>query len=203
MNECFLILIEIVELICKTAGSYSTIVAIEYHFDEIISKLADFLRFIREMTQNYSRNGHKTNRNNSISIIFLLCQLLIFKENGNGIEEENASKSPVHNESTIDLDISQKIRRFSLKDAHKILDDLDNDTISNATLDRDTASESTIGNYVTAMDTINDSICRKELEIALLDFPLKHFYPQVNKLIAHSLKVRIHHLIFLFSIYLF
>ncbi|XP_055306610.1 protein rotatin homolog, partial [Sitodiplosis mosellana] len=189
VNECFLILIEIVELVCKTAGSYSPEVAVEYHFDEIISKLADFLRFIREMTSNYGRNGHKTNRNNSISIIFLLCQLLIFKESRNSIEEEKIPMSPVHNESTLDLDISQRIRRFSLKDARKMLDDFDHDTVSNATLDNHTASESTItGNYITAMDNIDDAMCRRELEIALLDFPLKHFYPQVNELIVHALK---------------
>lgn len=182
-------MIEIVELVCTTAGSYSSEVAVEYHFDEIILKLADFLRFIREMTLNYSRNGHKTNRNNSISIIYLLCQLLMFKESRNCSEEEKIQKSPVHNDSTIDLDISQRIRRFSLKDVRRIFDDLDHETISNATLDNNTASESTLGNYVTAMESIDDAMCKRELEIALLDFPLKHFYPQVNELIVHTLKV--------------
>lgn len=180
-------------MVCKTAGSYSSEVAVEYNFDEIILKLADFLRFIREMTSNYGRNGHKTNRNNSISIIYLLCQLLMFKESRNGGEEEKIQKSPVHNESTIDLDISQRIRRFSLKDARRILDDLDHETISNATLD--TASESTLGNYVTAMESIEDAMCKRELETALLDFPLKHFYPQVNELIVHALKVYTNHLL--------
>lgn len=183
-------MIEIVELICKTAGSYSAEVAVDYHFDEIVLKLADFLRFIREMTMNYGRNGHKTNRNNSISIIYLLCQLLIFKER-NTTEAEHVQTAKVHNESSIDLDISQRIRRFSLKDANKILEDFYHDTLSNATLDKKTASESTInGNYDTALDTIDDVMCRNELEIALLDFPLKHFYPQVNDLIVHTLKVR-------------
>lgn len=189
MNECFLILIEIVEVICKTAGSYSTEIAVEYHFDEIISKLADFLRFIREMTSNYARNGHKTNRNNSISIIFLLCRLLIFKESGKTIEEEIVQTSPAHNNSSIDLDISQKIRRFSLREARKSLENLDNDTLSSITLDNNTESESTLGNYQTAIDTIDDAMCRKELETALLDYSLKHFYPQVNELIVHALKV--------------
>lgn len=182
-------MIEIVELICKTAGSYSAEVAIEYHFDEILMKLADFLRFIREMTMNYGRNGYKTNRNNSISIIYLLCKLLIFKESRNNTETEHAQTAQVHNESSIDLDISQRIRRFSLKDAHKFLEDFYPDTLSNATLDNKTASESTItAHYDTALDTIDDAACRKELEIALLDFPLKHFYPQVNELIVHTLK---------------
>ncbi|XP_055312030.1 uncharacterized protein LOC129574273 isoform X2 [Sitodiplosis mosellana] len=189
VNECFQNLFEIVDLIVKTAGSYSPEVAVEYHFDEIISRLAVFLGFIRKMTANYSRMGSNTHRNDSISIIFLLCQLLIFKETRNNIEKGTIPMLPIHNESTLDLDVSQRIRRFSLKNARKLLYDFDHDTVSNVTLDNHTASESKItGNYITEMDTI-DVMCRRELEIALLDFPLKHFYPEVEELIVYALKI--------------
>lgn len=152
----------------------------------MIAQLADFLRFIREMTSNYRLNGHKTNRNNSISILFLLCNLLIFKESRMCSENEpddSLSSTPIHNGSKIDLDISQKMRRFSLRDRQTFLNNLPSDLMSN------TASESTLGNYVTAADDIDDSICRMELELALLDYPLMHYYPQVNDMIVYALKV--------------
>lgn len=184
INECFLILIEIIELICKSAGVYSIEVGIEYRIDQIIDELADFLRFIREMTHNYRRNGHKTNRNNSISILFLLCQLLMFKDNGKSAEVEaipnDVRSNP--NESNTDFDISQRIRRLSLKSGQKSVD-----SSSNAT--DDTASISTLANYVTATENMNQSIWKNELEIALLDYPLKHFYPQMNDLLFYTLKV--------------
>lgn len=190
VNECILILIEIVELICRTAGVYSAQVEIDYHLDDIIKKLADFQRFIREMTSNYRRNGHKTNRNNSISILYLLCQLLLFKESNGPSEEESMREQTsivqVQSESAskIDLDISQKIKRLTFKDS-PLWDILDSS--SSIMLDNNTASESTLGDFVTA--TENTDQCRMELEIALLDFPLKHFYPSVNELFAFALKV--------------
>ncbi|XP_031630428.1 uncharacterized protein LOC116345312 [Contarinia nasturtii] len=186
VNECFLILIEVVELVCKRAGVYSIDIDAEYHVSEMIAKLADFLRFIREMTSNYRLNGHKTNRNNSISILFLLCNLLVFKESRNCSETESTESvttTPMHNESRIDLDISQKMRRISIREARSLLNHLHEDSLSN------TASESTLGNFVTAVETIDDSLCKMELELALLDFPLKHYYPQVNDLIVYALKI--------------
>lgn len=170
---------------------YTAEVAVEYHFDEIISKLADFLRFIREMTSNYRLNGHKTNRNNSISILFLICRLLMFKENKVHIEEENMRHplSPQKNDSANDLDISQKIKNLSFKDLK--FDSFDQlDTLSSITLDH---SESTLDHYVTAIGSIENSICRKELEMAMIDYPLQHFYPQVSEIIVYALKVSLSH----------
>lgn len=205
VNECFLILIEIVDIIFKTAVIYSTEVAIEYHIDEIIDKLADFLRFIREITSNYRRNGHKTNCNNAISILFLLCRLLIFKEESiNGGKNENSEKmtSPMCNGSVNEFDISQRIKCISLRDARKMLEDIEQeDDRSIITLGNNTGSQSTLGHFVTARENMDNSMCKKELEKALLDFPLKHFYPQVNELIAYALKVN--QTIFFTSYFLF
>lgn len=114
----------------------------------------------------------------------------MFKENGKQYEIENldpetASKA---NESISDIDLSQRIRRLSLKNARKVFDD-HIDSASNTT--DDTASVSTLANYVTATEHLQDTIWRKELENALLDYPLKHFYPQMNDLVFYALKVNI------------
>lgn len=176
-------------MICKSAGVYSSEIGVEYCIDQIIDELADFLRFIREMTSNYRRNGHKTNRNNSISILFLMCQLLMFKDNGKNYDIENLAPETASNanESVSDLDLSQRIRRLSLKHARKVFDD-HIDSVSNTT--DDTASVSTLANYVTATEHMRDTIWKKELEYALLDYPLKHFYPQMNDLVFYALKVK-------------
>lgn len=203
VNECFLILIEIVELICKSGGVYSMEVAVEYHIDQIIHELTDFLRFIRDMTLNYSRNNHKMHRNNAISILFLLCRLVIFKDNDKCIEDDttiqaHASSHP--NESILDLDISQRLRRIALNPAHPPpppppplpLDAIRNLHSSSSTID-EISSVSSMGNYVTATEQMQAAggLWRKELQIALLDYPLKHFYPQVVDLISYALKVHI------------
>lgn len=180
-----------IDLICKSAGAYSPEIAVEYKIEAIIEELADFLRFIREITSNFRRNGHKTNRNNSISILFLLCQLLIFKEDRQ-ISKENGNVSthysPKPIESTIDLDISQRIRNFSLKDESEFLYRFNQLSSSSNTID-DTASMSTLSNYVTAVENTDNHIWKRELEAALLDFPLKHFYNEVHELIIYAMKV--------------
>lgn len=185
-----MILIELVDLICKSADEYSPEVVAEYHIDQIIEELSDFLRFIRDTTCNFRRNGHKTNRNNSISILFLLCQLLIFKDNRH-IAKENGNIStrfsPKANDSAIDLDISQKIRNFSLREGAEFLEKFNQMYSSSNTID-DTASMSTLSNYVTAIEN-TDSTWKRELDIALLDFPLQHFYHEVYELIVYALKV--------------
>lgn len=143
------------------------------------------------MTSNYRRNGQKTHRNNSLSILYLLCKLILFKENKNCMEEstrEQLSIAQQPNELTNknDFDISQKIQRLTLKDA-----DFWNgfDSSTSTILDNRTASESTLGDFVTATEYFDQ--LNTELEMALLDFPLKHFYPQINSLIAMTVKVRI------------
>lgn len=198
INDCFLILIEIVELICKAGRVYSIDVAVEYHIDQIIDDLTDFLRFIRDLTSNYSKNGHRIHRNNSISILFLLCRLVIFKENDKCTEDDTiqAQITPHVHESLLDLDISQRLKRITLNSAHPLpsFDSIKNLDSSSNTID-EISSVSSVGNYVTATEHMQAaagaaSLWRKELQIALLDYPLKHFYPQVVDLIAYALKVK-------------
>lgn len=185
-----MILIEVVELIFKSAGEYSAVVEVEYHLDEIIKKLTDLLRFIREMTSNYRQNGHRTHRNNSLSIVYLLCKLVLFKEKRNVNSDDNARElsSIVQHESTnqTDLSICQKFQSLNFKDA-AFLDGFESS--ASTIVDNRTVSESTLGDFVTA--TENGDQVNSELEIALLDFPLKHFYPEINSLIAMTLKVSI------------
>lgn len=127
---------------------------------------------------------------------------MLFRESKSPSEEESirehASIVQVHNESTnkIDLDISHKIKRLTVRDA-TFYDGLDSRS-SSTVLDYNSASESTLGEFVTA--TENTDQCRLELEIALLDYPLKHFYPSVNKLFAMALKVTLFgYICFVFS----
>lgn len=179
-------------MICKTAGTYSIEIGLEYRIDQIIEDLADFLRFIREITSNYRRNGQKTNRNNSISILFLICHLLMFKESDGRRENEkfHHEMSEKQNESANDLDISQRIRKLSLKSERRMFESIEQLDLASNTTD-DAASVSTLTNYVTATEHLHNSTWRKELETALLDYPLKHFYPQINELIFYALKVNI------------
>lgn len=198
-------MIEIIELICKAGGVYCTEVADEYHIDRIIDELTEFLRFIREMTSNYSgassQAAHNINRNNSISILFLLCRLIIFKENDKCIDDETvpAQLSSRPNESFFDLDISQRLKRLNV--SNQPFDTVKNLYSSSNTID-EVSSVSTLGNYVTATENMAaaaaaaagggdvGALWKKELQIALLDYPLKHFYPQVVDLISYALKVR-------------
>lgn len=167
-------------------------VAVEYHIDQIIDELTDFLRFIREMTTNYTENGHKIHRNNSISILFLLCRLVIFKENDRCTEDETvqAHVSSHPNESILDLDIGQRLKRLVLNSSHQPFETVNHLDSSSNTID-EISSVSTVGNYVTATENmaVDGGLWRKELQIALLDYPLKHFYPQVVDLISYALKV--------------
>lgn len=177
---------------------YSIDVAVAYHIEQIIVDLTDFLRFIRDMTSNYSKNGHRIHRNNSISILFLLCRLVIFKESDKCTEDDTiqAHIQPHANESLLDLDISQRLKRITLSSAHPLppFDSNKNLGSSSNTID-EISSVSSVDNYVTAIEqatAAGDGVAsswRKELQIALLDYPLKHFYPQVVDLISYALKV--------------
>lgn len=182
---------------------YSIDVAVEYHIDQIIEDLTEFLRFIRDMTSDYSENRHKIHRNNSISILFLLCRLVIFKENDKCPEDDTiqAHVPPHVNESLLDLDISQRLKRITLSSAHPLpppppFESIRNLDSSSNTID-EISSVSSVGNYVTATEHMpagaGDGVAnswRQELQIALLDYPLKHFYPQVVDLISYTLKVK-------------
>lgn len=186
VNLCSIVLIEVIELICSTAVAYSTAVAIDYRIDKILQALGDFLKFIRESSDNYSRNPHKINRNNSISVIYLVCRLLMFKDNeATGSETENLC--------------SKMKNDFILNSGPKEYDAKLFASSFNRSHDRAASIDQTnTDSFVSALnETIDDahrsqskSIWIRELEIALLDFALKDFYPDVHELIAIALKVR-------------
>lgn len=201
INECFLTLIELVELICKAAVSYSPAVASLYQIESIIEGLADFLRFIRELTRNYQYNGSKTHRNNSISLIFLLCRLLLFKkgENRNKCDKDLDKSLPLF-EDTINKNITQKIKDMTLSPCKETFDAFTWPTVFQSPITTtvrdicDSASSSQILSdssvNVTNEDVVSRStIWRKELEILLFDYPLKHFYPDVHALVVFTLEV--------------
>lgn len=181
-------LIEVVELICTAAVTYSTAVANEYGIVEILHKLGQFLKYIRESSDNYSNNVNKTNRNNSISVIYLLCRLLMFKENeANESEMENLCSKTREN-----LLFNEKRREYNAKlFASSFNRGHDITGVSNDHINSDS--------FVSALnETIEEDLNRtsalkaiyiRELEIALLDFTLKDFYPDVHDLIATALKV--------------
>lgn len=183
-------LIELIELICTAAVTYSTAVANEYGILEILHELGQFLKYIRESSDNYSKNANKINRNNSISVIYLLCRLLIFKENeANESEMENLCSKARGN-----LLFNGKRREYNAKlFASSFNRGHDITGVSNDQVNSDS--------FVSALDeTVEEDLHRtsalkviyiRELEIALLDFTLKDFYPDVHDLIATALKVRI------------
>lgn len=190
VNLCTIVLIEVIELICATAVAYSTAVAIDYRIDKILHSLGDFLKFIRESSDNYSRNPHKINRNNSISVIYLVCRLLMFKDNGAaGSEMENIC-SKMKNDFILSggpKEYDAKMFASSFNRSHEMA--------TGASID-----QTNTDSFVSALnETIDDAhrsqskaIWIRELEIALLDFALKDFYPDVHELIAIALKVRSH-----------
>lgn len=161
--------------------------AIEYRFDAILHVLGDILKFIRESSDNYSRNPHKIIRNNSISIIYLLCRLLMFKENGTAGNEMDSTCAKMK-----DMLIGAgKHREY---DAKLFASFNRSHETTGASLNQ-TNSDS----FVTALNETSDhthqtsaskAIWIRELEIALLDFALKDFYPDVHNLIGLALKVR-------------
>lgn len=195
LNECFLILIEIVELICKSAVEYTPQRSADYSIDHIIAELTDFLRFLRETTMNYRKSSNKIDRNTSISILYLLCRLVLFKNNNlpipctdglNGLHYP----SPSTNISTKNL--SQRLKGMSLtKDIspssnRSYLLDLFQSTIND---DISTSPSTATENFVTALDDSELHVYRQELETALFDYPLTHYYPDVHELISLTLKV--------------
>lgn len=163
---------------------------IDYHIDRILHELGDFLKFIRESTNNYSENKYKINRNNSISIIYLLCRVAMFKESSTVTALGNNSLD----------DISAKIKDHLLlnTDRNNGYDAKLFASSFNQTVDSDHYNETKSDSFVSAHGThqfddhdVNgkDSVWNYELEMALLDYSLKHFYPDVYELVAMTLKV--------------
>lgn len=187
VNSCFLVLIEVIELICTTAVTYSKVKASDYRIDNILGELGDFLKFIRESSDNYVRNPHKINRNNSISVIYLLCRLLMFKENERAEDQmENIEAKmegmQLHNGNRKEYDA--KLFASSFNRSHET---------TGASFDQ-TNTDSFVSAFNETADCVHRTSASKaiwirELEIALLDFALKDFYPDVHELIAIALKV--------------
>lgn len=200
LNECFLILIEIIELICKSAVEYTPQRSADYSIDHIISELTDFLRFLRETTMNYRKSSNKIDRNTSISILYLLCRLVLFKDNNHpthGTDDINDSLYPSPSTNISTKNLSQRLKEMSLtKDmnAHQISPlsnrsyylDLFQSTIND---DISTSSSTVSENFVTALSSSEVHFYRQELETALFDYPLSHYYPDVHELVSLTLKV--------------
>lgn len=196
VNECFSILIEIVELICKAANVYTPEVAIEYHIDYIIEELGEFLQFIRESTHDYKRNTDKTNRNNSVSTIFLLCRLLLFKDSfdyDSTIVDSHCSQSSLISDAP-NVNGSIKASPFNPQNLRSFLKDSSDSTLHSRLNETGDGASDVSCAFVTAADNINSTKSirpwKRELELALADYPLKHFYPDAYQLIAVTLKVR-------------
>lgn len=202
VNECFLILISIVDLICKSAISYSTVVEVEYGIESIIEQLADFLSFIRQLTHEYRYNGTKTQRNNSISLIFLLCRLLLFRKcdtSESSIQYED-KPSPLY-EDTFNSNIIQKIKQMTLNsskdanNANSFMSPFESFTNASAHGDNDSQFSScrqSIDHYHTAVDydqIQSKQLWRSELEMVLLDYTLQHYYPDLFTLVKDTLEV--------------
>lgn len=202
MNECFLILISLVDLICKSAISYSTAVEVEYGIESIIEQLADFLSFIRQLTHEYRYNGTKTQRNNSISLVFLLCRLLLFKKcdaTESSIQHED-KLSPLF-EDTINSNIIQQIKQMTLnstKDGHSAHSFMSPfGSFANASVHGDNDSQlssclQSVDHYHTACDynqIHSKQLWRSEFEMVLLDYALQHYYPDLFTLVKDTLEV--------------
>lgn len=200
LNECFLILIEIVELICKSAVNNTPQRSTDYSIDHIIAELTDFLKFLRESTMNYRKSSNKIDRNTSISILYLLCRLVLFKDSNQPTHctddmNDSLYPSPSTNMSTKNL--SQRLKEMSLtKDmnAHKLSPlsnrsyflDLFQSTIND---DISTSPPTTTDIFCTALGDSELHVYRQELEAALFDYPLTHYYPDVHELVSFTLKV--------------
>lgn len=202
INECFLILISLVDLITKSAISYTERVEIDYGIDSIIEQLADFLSFIRQLTHDYRSNGSKTQRNNSISLVFLLCRLLLFRkgDKSDSLNQSHDKSSPLFDEP-ISLNISQKIKEMSLntsKPLHELRDfsslaSFASDTIQGNNDSQISSCRQSIDPYHTAIDHSRwdqpKQLWRIEFEIVLLDFALQHYYPEVFTLVKWTMEV--------------
>lgn len=171
--------------------TYTPETARKYNIDHIISDLGDFLKFIRETTQNYKRNENKINRNNSISIIYLLCRLQLFKESDEmidtDVETPSSQRAASIDERTINGTLSTPYK-LDRREFFKFFEDSAYNSSATGVDDKSDTSA-----FITAADNIEHNlskIWKKELELTLLDYPLKHFYPDAYKLIALTLKVK-------------
>lgn len=187
---------EVIELICKSAVNYTNETSVDYSIDHIIVELTDFQKFLRETTLNYRRSSNKIDRNSSISILFLICRLIIFKDDGEpSAFKDEANDSEYHTPSTniSTKHLSQKMKEMCSTVRHRspfqlrrsIIPDLFDSPSNGAN------SPSLNEQFTTAVDDIESfgDIWRQELENALFDYSLTHFYPEVHYMVASTLKV--------------
>lgn len=173
------ILIEIVELICQSSTECTTNILYEYRIMKILHELADFLKFLREVTDDYRCDQYRVHRNSFISTIYLLCRLIMFKEN----------RSSTMTSTTAHC-LTDVLKRQMLPKKRNIYDPNEFASSFDCSLRSSCREDDT---FLTAIDQSNafvdDQPWTHELELALVDFSLKHFYPDVHELIAITLKV--------------
>lgn len=174
-----MILIELVELICQSAGTCTPTVAEEYRISKIISELAQFLRHVRETTQNFRFNQNRIQRNNSMSIIYLVCRLVMFKGNCRGsARPDPPRKDRLEGGSGSSNEYNPKLFASTF-----------NNQSSQTSECGDSQSESFASAFENTYQLDHEAEdWVRELEFALLDYPLKHFYSDVHELVAHTLK---------------
>lgn len=174
-----MILIELVELICQSAGTCTPTVSQEYRISKIISELAQFLKHLRETTQSFRFNQNRIQRNNSMSIIYLVCRLVMFKGNYRGSARSDLTKKDhLDGGSSSSNEYNPKMFASTF-----------NNQSSLASECGDSQSESFASAFENTYQLDHETEdWARELEFALLDYPLKHYYSDVHELVAHTLK---------------
>lgn len=153
-----MILSEIVDLICLEAQpSLQTVNAI----DTLLQELGLFLKYIRETPHAHKLNKYRTNRNNCIVLLYIMCRLVMYKD---------AGKSNATNDGA---DASNRAGE---------------NTLRSISIDQTSESADEMATWC-ERHAIDESVWRKEMELAVLDYPLKHFYPEVHELLLTTLRV--------------
>lgn len=201
-------------MLCRSAVSYSPAVEAEYGINSIIEQLADFLSFIRKLTHDFRYNGTKTNRNYSISLVFMMCRLLLFKTSDDAEQfvQPEGKSSPLF-EDTINRNITQKIKEMTLNATKEMsgprclvspFDSFTNDTIhtaSNSQLSSFRESSELFHTAIDHMPTKSNEVWRTELEMILFDHAIEQYYPDLFSLVKCTMEVimiNLRYLIFVF-----
>lgn len=177
INACLLILTDIVDLFCLEMSSvpFKLNATDEHNINALLQDLGMFLRYIRESAEHTNHsNEYKTTRNNSIMLIYTMCRLIMYKDT----VMSNNTESYTNVEH-----ITKRLR----------------DTVIGSSSSIDSAVFNTAAECVSdsredlltwqSRHKFNDNIWRKELELAVLDYSLKHFYSDVHDLLLATLKV--------------
>lgn len=147
----------------------------QHNIHTLLQELGLFLKYIRECAAHTNHlNEYKTTRNNSIMLIYTICRLVMYKD------------SVVDNKTGTDKNIEQISKR--LKQA--IIDDSSSidSNVFNTAAEVIPDSREDLRTWRSRHNS-NENVWRKELELAVLDYPLKHFYSDVHDLLLTTLKV--------------